>query len=55
MDLLSLGRHYNLITISSGMYAFRERRLHVTQESFDLAIAKALEKHREGKTYCGSR
>ena len=33
---------------STGMYALRERRQHVTQEDFEFAIAKVLKKNQEG-------
>ncbi|CUS12829.1 unnamed protein product [Tuber aestivum] len=33
------------VCTEAGMYALRERRIHVTQEDFDLATAKVLNKH----------
>ena len=33
------------ICTEAGMYALRERRQHVTQEDFELATAKILNKH----------
>ena len=33
------------VALQAGMYALRERRVHVTQEDFDLATAKILNKH----------
>lgn len=33
------------VCTEAGMYALRERRIHVTQEDFDLATAKILNKH----------
>lgn len=33
------------VCTEAGMYALRERRVHVTQEDFDLATAKILNKH----------
>ncbi|KAI4163917.1 MAG: hypothetical protein LQ342_002414 [Letrouitia transgressa] len=33
------------VCTEAGMYALRERRVHVTQEDFDLATAKVLNKH----------
>jgi len=31
----------------AGMYALRERRLHVTQEDFEMAVAKVMKKDSE--------
>ncbi len=31
-------------SVSSGMFALRERRIHVTQDDFDLAVAKVMKK-----------
>lgn len=36
------------ICTEAGMYALRERRQHVSQEDFELAIAKVLKRHTEG-------
>lgn len=33
------------VCTEAGMFALRERRVHVTQEDFDLATAKVLNKH----------
>lgn len=33
------------VCTEAGMFALRERRVHVTQEDFDLATAKILNKH----------
>jgi 26S proteasome regulatory subunit T6 len=33
----------------AGMYALRERRVHVTQEDFEMAVSKVLKKGNEGK------
>ncbi|KAI7329764.1 hypothetical protein KC315_g5990, partial [Hortaea werneckii] len=33
------------VCTEAGMYALRERRVHVTQEDFELATAKILQKH----------
>lgn len=40
------------VCTEAGMYALRERRVHVTQEDFELATAKILNKHddKEGKS-----
>lgn len=34
----------------AGMYALRERRQHVTQEDFELAVSKVLKKNSESNT-----
>lgn len=38
---------------TTGMYALRERRQHVTQEDFEFAVAKVLKKNAEGNTSVG--
>merc|ERR1712093_365816 len=38
------------ICSEAGMYALRERRQHVTQEDFELAVSKILKKYSEGNT-----
>jgi 26S proteasome regulatory subunit T6 len=38
------------VCTEAGMYALRERRVHVTQEDFDLATAKVLNKHDDKAT-----
>jgi 26S proteasome regulatory subunit T6 len=38
------------VCTEAGMYALRERRVHVTQEDFDLATAKILNKHDDKQT-----
>lgn len=38
------------VCTEAGMYALRERRVHVTQEDFDLATAKVLNKHDDKQT-----
>ena len=35
-----MGKVFHSVTISTGMYALRERRQHVTQEDFEFAVAK---------------
>jgi 26S proteasome regulatory subunit T6 len=44
------------VCTEAGMYALRERRVHVTQEDFELATAKILNKHddKEGESSAGS-
>jgi 26S proteasome regulatory subunit T6 len=39
--------------LTSGMYALRERRIHVGGEDFEMAIAKVLKKNAEGSTSVG--
>ena len=36
------------ICTEAGMYALRERRQHVSQEDFELAVAKVLKRQAEG-------
>ncbi|ODV94386.1 hypothetical protein PACTADRAFT_51228 [Pachysolen tannophilus NRRL Y-2460] len=36
------------VCTEAGMYALRERRIHVTQEDFELAVAKVMSKNDEG-------
>ena len=38
------------ICTEAGMYALRERRVHVTQEDFELAVAKVMKKDAEKDT-----
>ena len=35
-----MGKVFHSVTNSTGMYALRERRQHVTQEDFEFAVAK---------------
>jgi 26S proteasome regulatory subunit T6 len=37
------------VCTEAGMYALRERRIHVTQEDFELAVAKVLNKNDESQ------
>ena len=37
------------VCTEAGMYALRERRIHVTQEDFELAVAKVLNKNDEAQ------
>lgn len=39
------------VCTEAGMFALRERRVHVTQEDFDLATAKILNKHDDKVCY----
>ena len=41
------------ICTEAGMYALRERRQHVTQEDFELATAKILNKHDDKEVSLG--
>uniref|UniRef100_A0A093UW93 26S proteasome regulatory subunit 8 homolog n=1 Tax=Talaromyces marneffei PM1 TaxID=1077442 RepID=A0A093UW93_TALMA len=41
------------VCTEAGMYALRERRVHVTQEDFDLATAKILNKHDDKEVSLG--
>lgn len=36
------------VCTEAGMYALRERRIHVTQEDFELAVSKVMSKNDEG-------
>lgn len=39
---------WNLFNFAeAGMYALRERRVHVTQEDFEMAVAKVMQKDSE--------
>jgi len=38
------GAECKAICTEAGMFALRERRIHVTQEDFDLAVAKVMKK-----------
>lgn len=40
------------VCTEAGMFALRERRVHVTQEDFDLATAKVLNKHDDKVSFC---
>jgi 26S proteasome regulatory subunit T6 len=35
------------VCTEAGMFALRERRIHVTQEDFDMAVAKVMKKDSE--------
>lgn len=41
------GAEVKAVCTEAGMYALRERRIHVTQEDFDMAVAKVLQKDQE--------
>lgn len=43
-----LGADVKGVCTEAGMYALRERRIHVTQEDFELAVAKVMSKNDEG-------
>ena len=38
------GAEIKAVATESGMYALRERRVHVTQEDFEMAVAKVMKK-----------
>jgi 26S proteasome regulatory subunit T6 len=38
------GAESKAVCTEAGMYALRERRIHVTQEDFELAMAKVMKK-----------
>ncbi|ODV85267.1 hypothetical protein CANARDRAFT_7911 [[Candida] arabinofermentans NRRL YB-2248] len=44
----SSGAEIKGVCTEAGMYALRERRIHVTQEDFQLAVAKVMNKNDEG-------
>jgi 26S proteasome regulatory subunit T6 len=39
--------HLKGVCTEAGMYALRERRVHVTQEDFEMAVAKVMQKDSE--------
>jgi len=41
------GAEIKAVCTESGMYALRERRVHVTQEDFEMAVAKVMSKDSE--------
>lgn len=45
----SSGAEVKGVCTEAGMYALRERRIHVTQEDFELAVAKVMSKNDEGQ------
>ncbi|ODV92033.1 hypothetical protein CANCADRAFT_81166 [Tortispora caseinolytica NRRL Y-17796] len=45
----SSGAEVKGVCTEAGMYALRERRIHVTQEDFELAVAKVMSKNEEGQ------
>lgn len=45
----SSGAEVKGVCTEAGMYALRERRIHVTQEDFELAVAKVMAKNEEGQ------
>ena len=36
--------HVQAVCTEAGMFALRERRVHVTQEDFEMAVAKVMQK-----------
>ncbi|KAI5968830.1 RPT6 [Candida margitis] len=47
----SSGADVKGVCTEAGMYALRERRIHVTQEDFELAVAKVMSKNNEEETF----
>ena len=43
------GAEVNGVCTEAGMYALRERRIHVNQEDFELAVAKVMSRNEEGQ------
>jgi len=41
------GAEIKAVCTEAGMYALRERRVHVTQEDFEMAVAKVMKKDSE--------
>ena len=41
------GAECKAVCTEAGMFALRERRIHVTQEDFDMAVAKVMKKDSE--------
>ena len=41
------GAEVKAVCTESGMFALRERRVHVTQEDFEMAVAKVMKKDSE--------
>lgn len=39
--------HLQAVCTEAGMFALRERRVHVTQEDFEMAVAKVMKKDTE--------
>lgn len=35
------------VCTEAGMFALREKRIHVTQEDFEMAVTKVMQKHQE--------
>ncbi|RKP14950.1 26S protease regulatory subunit 8 [Piptocephalis cylindrospora] len=46
----SSGAEVKGVCTEAGMYALRERRMHVTQEDFEMAVAKVMKKDNESNT-----
>lgn len=42
--LLICGSFHQSVCTEAGMFALRERRVHVTQEDFEMAVAKVMKK-----------
>jgi 26S proteasome regulatory subunit T6 len=46
----SSGAECKAVCTEAGMFALRERRIHVTQEDFDMAVAKVMKKDGDQNT-----
>jgi 26S proteasome regulatory subunit T6 len=44
------GAEVKAVCTEAGMYALRERRVHVTQEDFEMAVSKVMKKGEESNT-----
>ena len=42
--------HNQAVCTEAGMFALRERRIHVTQEDFEMAVAKVMKKDVDSNT-----
>ena len=42
------GAECKAVTTEAGMFALRERRIHITQEDFEMAVAKVMKKDSDG-------
>lgn len=47
MLLMCLMIYLQAVCTEAGMFALRERRVHVTQEDFEMAVAKVMKKETE--------
>lgn len=47
LDITNKVVDFQGVCTEAGMYALRERRVHVTQEDFEMAVAKVMQKDSE--------